>query len=415
MSHRKPRVVLWKNIPSPYSVERFNLLADRGILDFEVWFNDVREPDRSWEVNEAEWRFRARYLPKKRIFGQQLQLPLLEINQVRPDVLVSLYYEASFALGSLVARSLSSRIIYEVMPTYDSWSERTWWRELGKHILFRSIDGATVTGPQAVGLTRKYGLPASRSLIVTQSIDVAHYNQAIEIRPELRERKRNELDLKGCVFLYVGRIWQGKGLDYLFEAFQAVRMVQTDVSLLLIGNGTDEARYRTMALGIPGIVFAGFVQPREMPAYYALGDVLVFPTLGDPYGHVVSEAMAAGLPVISTESAGEIRRRISDGVDGFIVPPADPETLSDRMLQLAENISLRRQLAANTSSRVASITHESFAREIEALVDWTLSMPPRRTLMSMCTLALGRCLYLAGGGGIGASAPYVNKRYANVS
>ena len=44
---RKPRVVYWQNIPSPYVVGRFNALVDRGNLDFEAWFNAEREPDRS--------------------------------------------------------------------------------------------------------------------------------------------------------------------------------------------------------------------------------------------------------------------------------------------------------------------------------------------------------------------------------
>jgi len=413
MSFHKPCVVFWKNIPSPYSVERFNVLADRGNLDFEVWFNQIRESDRSWDVNESDWRFRARYIPKRSFLSRQLHLPLSEIYRVRPDILVSLYYEASFALGTLAARSLVPQIIYDVMPNFDTWSERTWWREVAKHILFRSVDGVKVTGSDAIQLTEKYGMTASRSHFVTQSIDVAHYSKAKDIKPEVRRQRREQLGLHGCVFLYVGRIWKGKGLDYLFEAYKAVRSKQPDVSMLLLGDGVDEERYRAMAQELPDVVFAGFVQACDMPAYYALGDVLVFPTLGDPYGHVVGESMAAGLPVISTESAGEIRRRISDGVDGFIAPPANSSALAERMLQLADDPTLRMKLVANASQHVNSITHEDFARDFEALVDRVLSIPPRRTPMSIIARALGWCL-LTVGGEKGQPAPYANKKAMDV-
>ncbi len=80
-------------------------------------------------------------------------------------------------------------------------------------------------------------------------------------------------------------------------------------------------RQACAARGIRNVSFVGFIQKRELPRYYALADVFVFPTLGDPYGLVVDEAMACGLPVISTSAAGEIHDRVEDGVNGYIVPP----------------------------------------------------------------------------------------------
>ena len=333
---------------------------------------------------------------------------------MRPDVLVCLYYEASFALGSLAAKALASRTVFDVMPTYDSWSERTWWRELAKHFLFRYVDGVKVTGPEAIHMTEKYGMHASRSHAVTQSINVAHYSQAREIQPEVRRERREQLGLSGCVFLYVGRLWKGKGLDYLFDAYKTVWSKQPNVSLLIVGDGVDEVRYRVMAQELPNIVFAGFVQARDMPEYYALGDVLVFPTLGDPYGHVVGESMAAGLPVICTENAGEIRRRISDGEDGYIVPPTDSETLADRMLRLAQDPSLRMQFVTSASPRVSSMTHEDFARDTESLVENVLSIAPRRTPISFLARILGWSLAAVGGGMSEMPAPYVGKRSFDV-
>src|SRR5919197_1618059 len=178
---RKPRVVYWQNIPTPYVVGRFNALADRGNLDFEAWFNAEREPDRSWEVNPAEWHFRARYIPARRLLGHRLHLPLGELRQTRPDVLVSLYDRLSFALGSLVARNSSSRTALRVLPNYDSWSRRSCWKELGKHVLFRAIDGAKVPGLDGAHLARTYGLPRTRIVAVTQSIHVAPYSRARDV------------------------------------------------------------------------------------------------------------------------------------------------------------------------------------------------------------------------------------------
>lgn len=408
--NRKARVVYWNNIPSPYAVERFNLIADNNNFDFEVWFNEVREPDRSWDVIESEWRFPARYIPERSLLGWRAHLPIPELFVTRPDVLVCLYYEPVFAFGSLAARVLASRLTYHVLPTYDAWSRRTWWREVAKHILFRSIDSAEISGPDAANLTRKYGLPNSRSLVVTQSINVSHYRRAKDFTPENRTQGRSLHGLQGCVFLYVGRLWWGKGLDYLFEAYKVVLSKYPDVSLLIVGDGVDEIRYRAMFENLPRVVFKGFIQAKDMPAFYALADVLVFPTLGDPFGYVVEEAMAAGLPVISSENAGEIRDRISDGETGYIVPSANSQILAERMLILAQSPALRNTMASLASSQVTSISHERYAFEFESLVEHTTSLQARRTPISFLARVFGMCIATVGKFQNWVAAPYVDRK-----
>jgi glycosyltransferase involved in cell wall biosynthesis len=403
----KLRVVYWQNIPSPYFVGRFNMLADRGNLDFEAWFNEEREPDRSWMINPAEWRFRARYIPTRSLLGWHLHLPLAELQAVRPHILISLYDRASFALGCLGARSVTPRLAFRVLPNYESWAGRTWWRELGKHFMFRCIDGAIVPGPDGAALGARYGLPRNRTQPVTQSIDVAHYSQARMIDPGERHRRRAQWGVSGCVFVYAGRLWRGKGLDYLLEAYRLVQTQWHDVSLLVLGDGVDEARYRAMASTLPGITFAGFVQARDMPRYYALADVLVFPTLGDPHGLVIDEAMAAGLPVISSDAAGDIRQRLPDGQAGYIVPAADAYALSRRMLQLATDADLRRRFAQEGMRLVESHTHERWAQDFESFVGFLRALPPRRTLAAVVAHGLGQVLMCSRSG---SPAPSISPR-----
>ena len=344
-AHR-PRVIYWNNIPSPYVVERFNALADRGNLDFEAWFNERREPDRSWDVREEEWRFPARYIPLRRVRGRTLHVPLPELRSTRPDLLVSLYASASFTTGIACARAIGSRTALRVLPTFDAWIERSPAKEAAKHALFRAVDGAKVPGPDGAAMARKYGIPDDRIVPVTQSIDVEHYASAGAMPEDVRRAERVRLGLRGCTFVYVGRLWSGKGLDYLFDAFATVRSALSDATLLLIGDGVDEERYRERAANLQGVVFAGFVQARDLPRYYGLADVSVFPTLGDPHGLVVEESMAASLPVVTTEAAGDIRRRLPDGRAGFIVPPAESRQLAARMMTLAGEPVLRRAMGA---------------------------------------------------------------------
>ena len=70
------------------------------------------------------------------------------------------------------------------------------------------------------------------------------------------------------------------------------------------------------------MVFPGFAQRDQLAAYYALAEALVFPTLSDPWGLVVNEAMACGLPIIASDAAGCVADLVQDGENGYVIPSA---------------------------------------------------------------------------------------------
>lgn len=170
-------------------------------------------------------------------------------------------------------------------------------------------------------------------------------------------------------FAYVGRLWEGKGLDHLLDAYQELARID-EVNLLLVGDGAQEAHLRKRVLEerIPGVVFAGFVQRDELARYYTAADAFVFPTLGDPYGQVVGEAATCGLPVVSTSAAGEISSRIENNVSGFIVPPANSAALLERMRWLARDPDLRARMGKEAEGRTAGQTLDRWCRDFEAIV-----------------------------------------------
>jgi glycosyltransferase involved in cell wall biosynthesis len=388
----RPTVVYWNNQPTPYVVARLNAVARRGTIDIEAWFDGLREQDRSWDVDTAEWEFPARFIPECRIASRLMTLPLAELRAVRPNLLITNYDRLNHLLGAIAARHLAQRVAVRCLPSFDAWTPPNRAHDFAKHLLFRSIDSAKVPGPDGRAYADRYGLPSHRTWPVTQSIDVAHYARARSIDPQLREHRRQELGLHGCVFLYAGRLWSGKGVATLLAAYQQVRDRCPDVSLIIAGDGPDEDRLRAASSTTPGVAWLGFVQPTELPKIYALADVMVFPTLGDPNGLVVEEAMAAGLPVISTSAAGDIRRRLPEGIAGHIVPPANADAFADRMLDLAR-APRRRAAMAQAGAHIADqYVTEAYAEDFERFVQGTLALPRRQGPVARSVEALSRLL-----------------------
>jgi glycosyltransferase involved in cell wall biosynthesis len=371
----KPRVLYWNNIPSPYIVDRFNTIASRQRVDFKAWFDEERESDRSWEVCEAEWNFNATYL-RPSALGRALDVHR-RLSDLRPELLVTIYGRKSSLAGIGIARSLGIPVVLHALKTFDTWRPNTLPRRLVKRALFRVVNGFQVPGPDSRDYVTSFGANPSKVHVFPEPVRVEHF-ASVKLDEDQRLLRRAELGLQGCVFLYVGRLWRGKGIDYLMEAFRRLCKENPQVSLLLLGDGIDEARYRAMAADLPGVVFAGFVQEPELPAWYALSDVLLFPTLGDPYGHVVQEAMASSLPVISSENAGDVRERVVEGKTGFVVKAASAEALLGPMRTLAVNPELRSAMGAAGYERIRSRTVEWWAGEFEKMVEAVISQTSRR-------------------------------------
>ena len=137
---------------------------------------------------------------------------------------------------------------------------------------------------------------------------------------EPRRPLRTRLGLRGCTFVYVRRLWRGKASTHLLQAFRiASGALPHELSLLIVGDGPDESglRDRAVTMGLRNIVFAGFHSSAMLSSLYAASDVFVFPSLGDPYGLVLDEAMACSLPIISARPSGNWAFDIAIGQNGL--------------------------------------------------------------------------------------------------
>jgi glycosyltransferase involved in cell wall biosynthesis len=157
--------------------------------------------------------------------------------------------------------------------------------------------------------------------------------------------------------LYVGKFSKRKGLDILFQAVKEARSELPKLKLHLIGWG-DQEFFRRLAkkLGIEDfVVFHGWFEEQELPAYYKSADFCVFPSKYESFGLVFLEAMASGCPIIVTP-VGIIPEIIIHGKNGLIVEPDNPDLLAKTILMLAHDVSLRKKLSQNAIETVKKYT-----------------------------------------------------------
>jgi len=154
--------------------------------------------------------------------------------------------------------------------------------------------------------------------------------------------------------LFVGQVGIRKGIPYLLEAWQ--RLGWKDAELWVVGRPSAElrsilARYRDL----PGLHLIGYMA--DPVAVYRQADAFAFPTIEEGSALVTYEALACGLPVVTTPNAGSVVR---DDVEGFIVPIRDAEALAAALERLRADERLRREMGQAARIRAEEFTWEGY-------------------------------------------------------
>jgi UDP-glucose:(heptosyl)LPS alpha-1,3-glucosyltransferase len=185
------------------------------------------------------------------------------------------------------------------------------------------------------GILRYYPFPPERVIVAHNGVDAERFSP--EGRAGTREATRAALGVAPdeLLLLFVGGGFARKGLGVLLEALSRLSR-QESLRLAVLGRGSPGRWQRQAArLGLGGRTsFTGPV--RDAARYYAAADLFVLPTLFDPFANATLEAMASGLPVVTTSRNGAAEI-LTPGADGMVIPdPRDAGALADALAALCD-------------------------------------------------------------------------------
>ncbi len=167
--------------------------------------------------------------------------------------------------------------------------------------------------------------------------------------------------------LFVGRVWQRKGIKYLLDAFR--RLSLKDAELILVGSlGSSDglAPYRNIFTHVHNVPYA------EVHRYFTSASIFVYPSLHEGSALAIYEALASGLPVITTPNAGSVVR---EGKDGYIVPIRDTAALMDRIQRLYDDENLRQTMALNARARAEEYSWDKYSNDLERILKGMATQP----------------------------------------
>ncbi len=183
----------------------------------------------------------------------------------------------------------------------------------------------------------------------------ASYTGNFEINKEMIEKTRNSLGVgKKNIILYMGRIVEYKGLEYLLRAFKKIEEKFEDSLLLIAGTGNNELKMKRLSeeLGIKNVCFYGWVDEETKKEFFEMADLVVLPSIyhkaAEAWGLVLNEAMYHSKPVITTNMVGAAYSLVKHGINGYIVKEKDINELCNAIEKIIYNPELKKQMGSKS-------------------------------------------------------------------
>ena len=278
--------------------------------------------------------------------------PLLD--QLAPDAIAIAGWASPDALSCLSWCRKNDRRRIVMSETREADGKRVWWKERIKRYFISRFDSALVGGKSHRDYLVKLGMPVDRIRFGYNVVDNTFFAceaakwRALESEHSSTLNPQLSTLNSSPYFLASNRFIERKNLSRLIEGYSAYLQQSTINSqpltpwnLCLLGDGELKAELiaQCHCLGLtviesvpwesflpldscsppPGIVFfPGFRQVEELPRFYALAGCFIHPALEEPWGLVINEAMACGLPVISCENVGAAEELVNHGSNGFV-------------------------------------------------------------------------------------------------
>jgi glycosyltransferase involved in cell wall biosynthesis len=383
----KHRLVIITEIIAPYRIPVFNALAQHPEIDLNVIFLARTDPStRQWRVYAEEIKFSYNILPSWRTRLKKYNLLLNKkvvdaLRRAKPDAIICGGYNY-LASWQALRWARWNHIPFLLWCESTANDNRAGHRivESLKRNFFDKCDGCIVPGTAAGEYARQMGVTPEHIFMAPNAVDNDLFASRANDARQNATRIKTDLNLPERYFLFAGRLVKSKGVFELLQAYCSLdETLRSQVGLVFAGDGPLRPELQRIAKSIcPGTIrFAGFVQRDELASYYGLADCLVFPSHSDPWGLVVNEAMACGLPVICGQSAGCAADLVKS--NGRPIDSRNVGQLAHAMEELATDADLRRQMSRESLKIIQNYSPEICAAGIAQAALMCSSRTPARS------------------------------------
>jgi glycosyltransferase involved in cell wall biosynthesis len=368
------RVAVLSELPTPYRWPLFVKVAQAGPVDLTVLYYAATEADRDWGMRaESQPGGPVVEVLPGRAYAVRGRRSLFfhwnpgiakRLRDGAFDVVVLPGWSMPTTLRAWVHCRRHGTPYVVFSETNDRSPRPAWLRFLKRAALRPVVGGASAwlaTGSLSAAFLARHGADPARTFRFANTPDVAALRAAVDEARPGRDAFRASLTTPAdaVVTLFVGRLIGAKDPRSLLDAQTILERDGAAPWLWIAGDGPESKVLRDLAAErkLGHVRFLGPRRPSELPAVWAAADLFCLPSLHEPWGVVVNEAMAARLPVVLSDRVGAAADLLVDGRNGRVVPPSDPAALAAAIRGIAGDADLRAAMSRASSEIIAGWDH----------------------------------------------------------
>lgn len=323
---------------------------------------DVGIPNQS---NMGEFDVYRISLSKMRFLGLLLYWfkIFLTIKRLKPEVIQ--VQGLCMALPAVLAKKILN-IPYIVSgrgsDVYVSWPFKEMISKLG-------LRNATISMALTENMKKEMQkIYDSQIEVIPNGIDTKRFNLN-----KYESREKLGLNHNQKIVLFVGRLERVKGVKYLIKAIN--NLSREDLKLIIVGDGRESHSLKLLVKKMDlteKIMFMGKIPNEKIPEYMVAADVFVLPSLSEGFPVVLLEAMAAGIPIISTKIRG-LTEIVENNANGFLVNPKNPEEIADKINIILTNENLAKKISKTNKQRSMFYDWKNIVGTLEKLYNSTIT------------------------------------------
>ena len=356
----KQRILYLTNIPSPYRVEFFNELTKYMDVTVAFELRNAKNREESWQSGE-NYKFKSVFMKPLITKTESAYCPEVFklLKEFKNDIIVVGGYATPTGMAAILYLK-AKKIPFYLNCDGGFIGNDSLFKKKVKTFFIGSANYYLSTGVGADKYLVYYGAEKER---------IYHYSftslrkEDIEVKVKTGDEKvslRKELGItEKNMIVFVGSFIHRKGIDILLKACKDME----DTAVVLVG-GSDISAYKDMVSEKlkEHIYTVGFKNKEEIKLYYQAADLMVLPTRDDIWGLVINEAMAQGLPVVTTNRCLAGLSLVKNGENGYIVPVEDVKTTKEAIEKIFEDGSAA-ELGRKSLEKIRDYTIERMAAE----------------------------------------------------
>ena len=306
-------IIYLTNIPAFYKINLLNRISKSKKI-YVIFLKDDN-PDRDNDFYKGDRNFNWISLNDKFLINQIIFIIKLLRRRNYHSLMIGGWSNVLCWLSAFISPKTKNAVVIE-SSIFESNTNGL--KGILKKVFLTRISKSYASGKAQEQLLQK--LKFKGSIIITKGVGIFNHIEQPDYYPKVQVKN----------FIYVGRLSSEKNLEYLVKTFNKL----SDYNLNIIGYGPQETKLKKIAS--INIKFFGAIDNSLLTFYFSKNDALILPSISEPWGLVVEEALNNGLPVIVSENVGCVSEIITNDFNGIIFSLSETNGLQKSILKMAD-------------------------------------------------------------------------------